>query len=172
MIMFCRSHDMLNTRKYNPIFFKGVLASFSALFAGSEPTCTRRFMYAQGRRRKRERERRVGVKRKGRNAPRVSAYRLPVIYFLKFENYTAFNTALAAAPPPCFIHVAINKEQKTVFCKVTHPMPTRGRLYIPPPSYPSSHKSNRAIKLTRSYASIIIANVSLLHKCFSFFHLR
>lgn len=64
---------------------------------------------------------------RGRNAPCMSAYRLSVIYFPKFENYTAFNTPLAAGLPPCFIHVAINKEQKTVFCKVTHQMLTRKR---------------------------------------------
>jgi len=47
-------------------------------------------MYAQGRQRKGEGSE---AEQRGRNAPRVSAYRLSVIYFPKFENYTAFNTA-------------------------------------------------------------------------------
>lgn len=113
-------------------FFKGKFLHSSRHFFRGIRTHVHSTIYICSRETKKERERerrRMGGKRKGRNAPRVSAYRLPVIYFLKFENYTAFNTPLAATPPPCFIHVAINKEQKTVFCKVTHPMPTRGRLY-------------------------------------------
>lgn len=63
----------------------------------------------------------VDVEEEG--TPRESAYRLPVIYFSKFENYTAFNTSpVPRSPsrpsptlslPPCFIHVAINKEQRS-----------------------------------------------------------
>lgn len=70
---------------------------------------------------------------------------------------------LAAAPPPCFIHVAINKEQKTVYCKVTHRMRTKGRQYTPSPSCPFTHKSNCTISLTQMFVLVIITNISLIH---------
>lgn len=78
---------------------------------------------------------------------------------------------LAAAPPPCFIHVAINKEQKTVFCKVTYRMRTRGRQYTPP-SCPFTHKSNYVIRLAQLFASIIITNISLVYIFLFLFRLQ
>jgi len=106
-------------------FFKGI-SSLSSLLAESKPTCTRRFMLRGDE--EKERDRRQSEEGETPHACLRIVYPLFISQNLKIIPHLI--PPLAAAPPPCFIHVAINKEQKTVFCKVTHRMRTWGRQFF------------------------------------------
>lgn len=144
--------------------------SLSSLLAESKPTCTRRFMYAQGRWRERERDQRQNEEGETPHACLRIVYPLFISQNLKIIPHLI--PPLAAVPSPCFIHVAINKEQKTVFCKVTHRMRTKGRQYLLLRALSPTNQTVPSHTQVDTFIRIINYYEYLLHTYFLFFQFQ